>query len=154
MEGTRRPEPVQPEEEHTHIDTIAQELAKVRKAVAILLKRLSPDLREAYAYDLQRISAFASNFIYNSKAKVSEPTLEEIENEIRKYISPGGREEIGIPDLIAYIRDGLATVIAHKSFLVEGSTLSNDLENPPQGKSLKEFIQLLDRLLDELKKSQ
>lgn len=145
MEGIRRPE-VQPQPEG--IDTIAQELSKARKAVAILLQRLSPDLRKAYAYELQRISAFASNFIDKSRAKVSEPNAEEIENEIRESIIPWGRKEIGITDLIAYIRDCLANAAVHRIFLVEGSTLRNDLE------PLKKFIQLLNILLDELKKSQ
>jgi hypothetical protein len=149
MEGIRRPEAQpQPERKPIHIDTIAQELSKARKAVAILLQRLSPDLIEAYAYELQRISAFASDFIAKSRAKVSEPNPEEIENEIRESIIPWGRKEIGITDLIAYIRDCLANAATHRNYLVEGSTLRNDL------KPLEKFIQFLNILLNKLKKSQ
>jgi hypothetical protein len=157
MGEIRRPEPAPQQESRTsHIEAIAQELAKARTAIAMLLQQLQnyPDLKERYAYDLQMISSFASDFINMSGVRGPWPSTKEIENEIRENGIIPEREEIGILGLLRYIRSCLLNVNVNKSSLNVGTTLRNMLEKHQKGKSLKEFIEFLNDLIKSIENSQ
>jgi len=146
MEWIGRPEPpAQPQQEAgpSHVKLIAQELAKARTAIAMLLWQLRnrPDLRNRYA-ELLKISVFASEFINSIREIKEPPSEEEIKNEIinDRIILEG--EKIGILALLNYIRDCLANAMTHTSSLDEESTLKGYLEE-----HLQNFIQLLNELI-------